>query len=327
MKLIPVILCTFLFYLTSLFAAERHRLRLSIEVLNKDSGSTRMIKSDSGYTFEITSKSGSSYHLTIFDRNNKKLSGDYVTHKANVEGNFIRLAADEVITVMDDIERIGLPPEQKCEHDCFNNILSDAEKLVSEGAPFSMKKGKYNIQNEKERKALVKKIIEEGPRRHAKTELDLPGGKFKVFNDALTLSDGTYVNFTFREAKEVARKWGCNLPNRAQAQKIRDYAEQKGNVYTARPKNPNNEAQRYTNINAMMNDSRMHQRAQVGRTKLINGHFKWYIDDGSNRFRFFGFRYPSSCKRTGYCQNGGSGGHGDDWIDYSQSVRLICPVS
>ncbi|MCF8058407.1 MAG: hypothetical protein K9K67_03865 [Bacteriovoracaceae bacterium] len=193
------------------------------------------------------------------------------------------------------------------------------------GDSFERRRGDYSITNEAQRVALVQQIMEEGPDRHATTTLDLPGGSFEVFNDALTLPDGTYVNFTFAEAREVAQRWGCRLPNVAQAEAIRRHAEAQDAVFTARPHSPNDAPQTYSNMTTMMNDPEMIRRAEVGRTRLINGHFKWYIDDGSNRFRFYGFRYPSSCSRTGYCQNGGSGNHGDHHIDYSQSVRLICP--
>ncbi len=191
---------------------------------------------------------------------------------------------------------------------------------------FSARSGEYDIRNEADRVALVARIREEGRDRHATTTLDLPGGRFEVFNDALTLPDGTYVNFTYREARDIASAWGCRLPNQAQAQAIRNHAEQQGNTFNARTILPNDTAQRYSNMTRMMNDPEMGRRAQAGRENLINGHFKWYIDDGSDNFRFFGFRVPSACSRTGYCQNGGSGGHDNSWIDYSQSVRLICPA-
>lgn len=189
--------------------------------------------------------------------------------------------------------------------------------------PATTKSSHYNI-NESQRRKLVEKIIQNGLNKQATTTLKLPGGTFDVMNDAPTLPDGTYVNFTYAEAHEIADKWGCKLPNVAQARAIRSYAESKGHIFNARTHLPNDTPQRYTNMNKMMNDPRMHQRAKEGKDHLINGHFKWYIDDGSNHFRFFGFRVPGACSRN-YCQNGGSGGHGDSWIDYSQSVRLICP--
>ncbi|MCR9204380.1 MAG: hypothetical protein NXH75_07380, partial [Halobacteriovoraceae bacterium] len=205
------------------------------------------------------------------------------------------------------------------------DIAAGCVHRVGMGEEFEDRRGEYDITNEQQRAALVQQIMDEGPERHAKTALSLPGGEFDVFNDALTLPDGTYVNFTFAEAREVARRWGCRMPNRDQAAAIRRHAEEQDAVYTARPHSPNNAPQTYSNMTAMMNDPRMIERAEVGRTRLINGHFKWYIDDGSGNFAFYGFRYPSACSRTGYCQNGGSGGHGNHHIDYSQSVRLICP--
>jgi hypothetical protein len=174
------------------------------------------------------------------------------------------------------------------------------------------------------REAFVQMIQAEGRGRFATTTLDLPGGRFEVFNDALTLPDGTYVNFTHPEAMALARAWGCRLPNYDQAEAIRRYAEQQGARLTARPRPWDNGVHR--NMTAMMNDPEMRRRAADGQRRLINGHFKWYIDDGSNDFRFYGFYAPSAC-RSGYCQGrGSSGGHGRNYIDYSQSVRLICPA-
>jgi hypothetical protein len=172
--------------------------------------------------------------------------------------------------------------------------------------------------------------MEEGPDRHAKTTLDLPGGTFEVFNDALTLPDGTYVNFTYGEAREVAERWGCRLPNYDQAEAIRRHAEEQNAVFNARTRPWAPDV--LPNMRAMMADPQMKERAEEGRSHLINGHFKWYIDDGSNDFRFYGFSAPPNCygaSRSGpYCQNrGSSGGHDTNWIDYSQSVRLICPAN
>ncbi|MCF8060267.1 MAG: hypothetical protein K9K67_13280 [Bacteriovoracaceae bacterium] len=193
---------------------------------------------------------------------------------------------------------------------------------VTEGAEFSAP-GAYNIRNDADRIALVARIRAEGRDRHATTTLDLPGGRFEVFNDALTLPDGTYVNLTYQESRDIAREWGCRLPNYNQAEAIRRYAEQQNARLTARPHNPDNGI--HSNMTTMMNDSEMRRRSELGRTRLINGHFKWYIDDGSDSFRFYGFYAPGACSE--YCQDrGSSGGHGRDYIDYSQSARLICPA-
>jgi hypothetical protein len=145
--------------------------------------------------------------------------------------------------------------------------------------------------------------------------------EFEVFNDAITLPDGTYINVTYDEAKEIAGAWGCQLPNLAQARKIREVAQDIGVVYRAETYLPNDFAQRYSNMTKMMNSQKMHEISRMGRTKLVNGHFKWYIDDGSNAFRFYGFK---ACRGGSYCQGGGSGGHDKNWIDYSQSARIIC---
>lgn len=173
------------------------------------------------------------------------------------------------------------------------------------------------------RATFVQMIKAEGRERFATTTLDLPGGRFEVLNDALTLPDGTYVNFTYPEAREIAEAWGCRLPNYDQAAAIRRYAEQNNGRRTARPRPWDNGVHR--NMTAMMTDPEMRRLAREGQERLINGHFKWYIDDGSNSFRFYGFYAPSACSE--YCQDrGSSGGHGRNYIDYSQSVRLICPA-
>jgi hypothetical protein len=99
---------------------------------------------------------------------------------------------------------------------------------VEEGEEFTARLGDYSNMTEERRRALVRLIMEEGPDRHASTTLDLPGGRFEVMNDAFTLPDGTYVNFTFGEAGEMARRWGCRLPNYDQAEAIRRYAERQG---------------------------------------------------------------------------------------------------
>ncbi len=190
--------------------------------------------------------------------------------------------------------------------------------------PAHCKVGNYdNI--DKCREHFVKLIIAGGPDQYAKTRLDLPGGKFDVMNDAPTLPDGTYVNFTISEARSMAKSWGCKLPSYNQAASIRKYAEQQGTRKRARTRQWDNGIA--NNMTRMMTDSRMKEYAEDGKSQLINGHFKWYIDEKPNdkNFRFFGFYAPSACSQ--YCQDhGSSGGHGVGYIDYSQSARLICPA-
>lgn len=178
--------------------------------------------------------------------------------------------------------------------------------------------------NEEQRLAMVQEVKSGGKASQAMTFIP---GLGNVMNDALKLSDGTYVNVTMAEAREIARAWGCRLPNKEEASKIRLYAQEHGRVFRAQSKLPNNSAQRYTNAQWMMNNSEMRRRSEIGRTTFINGHFKWYIENGGG-FSFYGFYAPPNCygaSSTGYCQNGGSGGHGYSYIDYSQSARFICP--
>lgn len=229
----------------------------------------------------------------------------------------------EGLDVNDLVEGAGDPPCHNCEVFGLNN--NDDGLIISTKGSLAPK---YNLDNEKQRKALIQQIMKAGKKRHAKTTMNLPGGKFEVFNDALKLPDGTYVNFKYEEAVAIAKAWGCQLPNLDQANAIRNYAEKQGATFKARTRKPaNNETIKYQEMENMMNDPKMREYSQRGNKKLINGHFKWYIDRGNNKFRFYGFYAPPSCfgsSRTSYCQNGGSGGHDNDWIDYSQSVRLIC---
>ena len=177
--------------------------------------------------------------------------------------------------------------------------------------------------NEEQRLRLVQEIRNNG--RVAQAMTPVPG-LGNVMNDALKLPDGTYVNVTMAEAREIAGSWGCRLPNLSEASQIRRFAQDHGQVFSAESRLPNNTAQRYTNAQWMMNNSEMRRRSTIGRDTFINGHFKWYIENGGG-FSFYGFYAPPSCygsSSTGYCQNGGSGGHGYNYIDYSQSARFIC---
>lgn len=174
------------------------------------------------------------------------------------------------------------------------------------------------------REHFVQMIIRGGKGQFSTTKLDLGDATYNVMNDAPTLPDGTYVNFTIGEARQMAKAWGCKLPSYNQAAKIRAFAEAQGTRLKARTRSWDNGIS--GNMQKMMEDDEMKRRAQIGKNKLINGHFKWYINESPNdqAFRFYGFYAPGACQE--YCQDHGSTGrHGTSYIDYSQSVRLICP--
>lgn len=213
--------------------------------------------------------------------------------------------------------------------DCsmFHNASYDANGFTS-------RNGNYNLSPD-QRAALVAELIAEGqrlgrpPERAGTTTMELGGRTYDVMNDAVTLPDGTYINLTFDESRRLGEAYGCRLPNRQEAQAIRQFAsEGRDGSVTVNASTRPNDSPGMTAMNAMMNDTDLHELARRGQSQLINGHFKWYIDDGSGSFRFYGFRVPPNCygaSSSGYCQNGGSGGHGDHHIDYSQSARYICP--
>lgn len=202
------------------------------------------------------------------------------------------------------------------------------------GSGFTRRRGNYNLTSS-QRASLVQELIAEGrrlgrpPERAGTTTMFLNGRTYDVMNDAVTLADGTYINLTFQESKDLARAYGCRLPNRFEAQAIRRFAEEgRDGSMAVNAITRTNDSPGMRAMNAMMNDSTLHEYARRGQDSLINGHFKWYIDDGSNSFRFYGYRVTPNCygaSSTAYCQNGGSGGHGNHHIDYSQSARFICP--
>lgn len=198
-------------------------------------------------------------------------------------------------------------------------IFERSKVYVNEGASFDARTGRYQISSQAQREALVDKIIEKGPKRFGSTLVRMPNGEvFEVLNDHVTLEDGTYVPFTFPEARRMAREWGYQIPDASQARAIADQAARAGNQFKAITRTPNNnEASQFKSMNEMMNDSRMKQRAQAGRTKLIDGHFKWYTNTG----KIYGF-----AKGNGrFWQNSPSGAHVGDpgYYDYSHGVRLI----
>jgi hypothetical protein len=199
------------------------------------------------------------------------------------------------------------------------NILQKSRRYESSGATFDRRTGQYNITNQAQRRDLVEKIIDRGPRVFGSTLMRMPDGElYEVLNDHVTLEDGTYVPFTFPEARRMAREWGYEIPNATQARAIADLAARSGNQFKAITRTPNNgEASQLKSMNQMMNDSRMRQRAEAGRSKLIDGHFKWYTNTG----KIYGF-----AKGNGrFWQNSPSGAHvaDPDYYDYSHGVRLI----
>ncbi len=199
------------------------------------------------------------------------------------------------------------------------NILQKSRRYQNSGEAFDRRTGQYNITSQSQRRSLVEKIIARGPRSFGSTLLRMPDGElYEVLNDHVTLEDGTYVPFTFPEAVRMAREWGYQIPNASQARTIADFAARSGNQFKAITRTPNNgEISQLRSMNQMMNDPRMRQRAEAGRSKLIDGHFKWYTNTG----KIYGFG-----KGNGrFWHNSPSGAHVGDpgYYDYSHGVRLI----
>lgn len=226
---------------------------------------------------------------------------------------------------------VGVPP---CD-DCHVNGLSEDTTITGIGER-TRGTGVVNPNgisdfDESKRVALTKEIEAAGIASQPTTEMTIGGQKYRVMNDALKLPNGQYVNFKYDEARNLAQKWGCRLPSKSEALEIRRYAESTGANVKAITREPaNNNAIKYKEMENMMNDSDMHALSKRGNDELINGHFKFYVEGGSGNFRFSGFYAPPSCfgtSNTAYCQNGSSGGHNADWLDYSQSARFICPAN
>jgi hypothetical protein len=177
----------------------------------------------------------------------------------------------------------------------------------------------YNIQSNAQREALIQEIIDAGPRGLGTTRVRLSDGNlYEVMNDNVTLSDGTYVPLTFPEAQRMARAWDYQLPSASQAVDIGRIAASSGNQFLAITRSPNNgPASQRSSMNAMMNDSRMRERARAGQDELIDGHFKWYTNDG----RIYGFARGGGR----FWQNRPSGAHVGDpgYYDYSHGVRML----
>lgn len=191
------------------------------------------------------------------------------------------------------------------------------------GRTFTSTKGRYHITSQAEREALILEIIQAGPNRLGKTRMRMPDGRmYEVMNDNVTLPDGTYVPLTFPEARRIALAWGYQLPNASQAVAIGQAAAAAGNQFRAITRTPNSgEATQLRSMNEMMNDPNMRSRAQAGRDRLIDGHFKWYTNDG----KIYGFARGDGR----FYQNRPSGAHVGDpsYYDYSHGVRLIRPIN
>jgi hypothetical protein len=184
-----------------------------------------------------------------------------------------------------------------------------------------------------ERADLARQIIDLGPDAFATTRVQIGGSCFEVMNDSPTLPDGTYVPFTFQEAERMAQRWGWQIPNLAQAQAIRQFAEREGIVFPAITRSNDTVAQREASIGDLLNDINarrsdrrvgdMRARAQQGQERLVNGHFKWYIRH-NNQYQIYGF---SRAEPNGYYQLNPSSFHSSqaDYVDYSHGVRLLRP--
>ena len=173
------------------------------------------------------------------------------------------------------------------------------------------------------RRDLVEGLINDGPRGREFTTMRLGNGRcYRVMNDAPRLADGTYINLTFPEAQRLAATWGWQIPTASQIDDIQDYSRSIGSTYRAETRTPNSGVTtQLRSANEMMNDTYMHNIAEDGENRLVDGHFKWY----DNRGRINGF-YRSG---TNYWQNSPSAHHVGDpgYWDYSHSVRLIQETS
>jgi hypothetical protein len=258
----------------------------------------------------------------------KNASGDYVVVEELAPETILRFRTDtKVGEYYRHILILSSPNLSNNEVARINQkklFISDEVRQVSElyqnsGSSFDARTGRYDITNQSQRRELVERIIQEGPARYGSTLINMANGSvIEVLNDHVTLSDGTYVPFTFPEAKRMAREWGYDLPNASEAYAIADYAARSGNQFRAITRTPNNNQMlQLRSMNEMMNDARMRQRAQAGQNKLIDGHFKWYTNTG----RIYGFARGDGR----FWQNSPSAAHVGDpgYYDYSHGVRLI----
>ena len=182
--------------------------------------------------------------------------------------------------------------------------------------------GVYNITTQKERNEIVEATLQSLPNDSQKfTILEINNKEYRVSNDHIQRRDGRYLPMTFVEAEEVAKRFDCRIPTIEELKAIARYAANEGNQLKGITRSPNNDlASQLKSMNQMSNDPRMHDRAQMGRERLIDGHFKWY----DNKGRIYGL-----AKGNGkFWQNSPSSAHvrDPDYYDYSHGVRLICPV-
>lgn len=226
---------------------------------------------------------------------------------------------------------LGRPPCDNCE--AIHGHV-DSPELIEPGDQNSTLPEGEEL-TEAKRKELVAAIKARGKDAYAKTTMNLTGGEFEVFNDAPTLADGTYVNLTYDESFEIAKAWGCQIPNLTQAKEISSYARQNGRVFPGIPRKAPDGKNNLAEMGKMMRDNRMSAPFETGKSQVVDGHFKWYIDDGDRyagprRFNFYGF---NAC--GGFCQSGNRRSskdrngynkpiHGEHHNDYSQSARFIC---
>lgn len=106
--------------------AERHEISLSIEVYDLSSQQTRMISPNDGYTFEILEKKGSRYKLKIFNRDGELIDDDFITHRSNVDDNFVKVEVESLLDSLADMADVGVPPKG----DCLDEVLAEVEDLV-----------------------------------------------------------------------------------------------------------------------------------------------------------------------------------------------------
>jgi hypothetical protein len=208
--------------------------------------------------------------------------------------------------------RLHTPPCETC------GVETPEEGRTVAGEALEDSSGNYTYE---QREALVEQIIRNGPDAMGTTTMTIGGQTYEVMNDNVSLPDGTYVPLTFPEAQRIASAWGWDIPNSNQIRSIRSYAENDGHVYSGITRSNDYEADRRRSIAAMMNDDRMRERASRGRGELINGHFKWYTNNGE----IMGLRGGS----RGYYHVNASGAHTSQphYTDYSHGVRLIRRVN
>lgn len=178
----------------------------------------------------------------------------------------------------------------------------------------------YSV-DEAERVELVNELIDNCRSRNIPTtRLEIGGVLYEVSNDNVSkLDDDTYVPLTVPEARRMASSCGFELPNDEQLIAIGRFAFRNGNQYRARTILPNDHRDRLPNTNQMMNDPQMKVRARAGKTKLIDGHFKWYSKHGE----IYGFARGNNSGT--FFHNSTSPAHVSDssYYDYSHGVRLI----